>query len=430
MVRSSKASPPSHPVTLTASYADFPAEAILDRVTQALSEMGALDALVKVILAEGRRLLKARDIYLLLREDGQLVLRGALGLERDAAHPLPLAEDWGLEGRALRLGQPVFAHDAEAEPDYRPMPGRRSATGAFLAVPLRLRRRVIGVVAATRSMPGWFTEREAHWLAALAQIAAVAIENERLRAAEQQQAKLRAREEFLAVVSHELKTPVAVIKAYVEVLLRRAADARAPHADIDVLQSIHEQADRMLAMIDELLDFQRLEQGQLRLELSRFDLGALAERVVSGLQLTSASHRLQFVQHGTPLMVLADRKRIEEVLTNLVDNATKYSPPGSQITIEVCPAPESASTPSRPEALLIVSDQGVGVPAEEQSRIFERFYQASGTPVRGHIGLGLGLYISREIVQRHGGRMWVESAPGKGSRFFVALPLAEVSDLD
>lgn len=416
-------------ITRKAPPEDFPVEALLERVTRAVSEMGDLDGLIKVILAEGRRLLKARDIYLLLREDGRLVLRGALGVQRDERNPQSLPEGWGLEGRAIEQGAPLFAYDAEAEAGYEPLPGRRGRAGAMLAVPLRLRNQVIGVAAATRAEAGWFSEREARWLATLAQMAAVAIENERLRATAQTQARLRAREEFLAVVSHELKTPMAVIKAYVEVLLRRAAERDWSSADVEVLQNIHDQADRMLAMIEELLDLRRLEMGQLRLELSRFDLCGLAQRVTRAVQLTVHTHRLVCECEGDSLLVLADRKRLEEVLINLLDNAVKYSPIGSEVRVgvrAVCgPSGDGGGEAAAPDhAMVVVSDRGIGVRPEDQRLIFERFHQASRAPVRGHVGLGLGLYISRQIVEAHGGRMWVESTPGQGSRFYVTLPLA------
>lgn len=436
MARQSKASRPLRSIAPSREHDDFPAEALLDRVTRALSEMGALEALVKSILAEGRRLLKAREIYLLLREDGQLVLRGALGLERENGHAVHLPEGWGLEGRAVEQGRSVFAYDAGAEPGYLAFPGRRTGVGAMVAVPLRLRNRVIGVVAATRAEAGWFTAREARWLTALAQMAAVAMENERLRASEQQQARLKAREEFLAVVSHELKTPVAVIRAYAEVLHRRASQPTGLGSDVEVLESIIDQADRMLAMIEELLDLHRLEIGQFRLELSRFDLRGFAERTVHGLQLASPSHRVTCRTQDGPLLVLADRKRLEEVLTNLVDNAIKYSPAGTEVRVEVhevrldADGQVTENDQATSHALLAVTDYGRGIQPSEQRQIFERFYQASGTPVRGHVGLGLGLYISREIVHRHGGHMWVESTPGEGSRFYVALPLAGQQELD
>jgi signal transduction histidine kinase len=434
MKRRSRASKLARSLKPLSPHEDYPFEALLARVTRAISEMGDLDALVKVILAEARRLVRARDVYLLLKEDSQLVLQGGLGLQREETTHVRLPDHWGLEGRAIDQGVPYFAYDAEAEPGYVPIPGRRGRAGALLAVPLRLRNRVIGVAGATRAEVGWFSERESRWLAALAHMAAVAIENERLRAAEQAQARLRAREEFLAAVSHELKTPVAVIKAYVEVLLRRAADREAPEADLEVLQNVHDQADRMLAMIEELLDFQRLEMGQLRLELSRFDLCALAQRVVRGLQLTATTHRLTCACTVEPLMVVADRKRIEEVLVNLLDNAIKYSPADTDVSVKVGLGPDRGADGStgdaRQEVSIVVSDQGIGIRPEEQHHVFERFYQSNGAPVRGHVGLGLGLYISRQIVECHGGRIWVESTPGQGSRFHVALPTATVSDFD
>lgn len=277
---------------------------------------------------------------------------------------------------------------------------------------------------------------------------------------ERAEVEQQAKRDFLSVISHELKTPVAVIKAYTEVLEQRAERTGASPADREVLARIGEQANRMLGLVDQFLDLQRIETGLMPLELSRFDLAEVARRLAQALQVTTTAHRIR-VEAPKPVWVRADRRRIEQVLQNLLDNAIKYSPAGGPIVVRVTtepvsPAPPAATgtagephgdgaapappTPGAPldasralpavgtrepgVAVVSVQDWGVGISAEAAKHIFERFYQADNVPVRGHVGLGLGLYISREIITRHGGDIWVESEPGKGSTFWFTLPLA------
>jgi signal transduction histidine kinase len=164
------------------------------------------------------------------------------------------------------------------------------------------------------------------------------------------------------------------------------------------------------------------------LEESRFDLVEVARALARNTQVTTTKHRLR-VESPHAVYVRADRGRVEQVLQNLLDNAIKYAPGGGPIVVRVGEAP--AGEDPRPMALVSVSDQGIGMDAEARARAFERFYQAGTAPVKGHVGLGLGLYISREIVTRHGGRMWVESAgDDKGSTVSFTLPLARDQSRD
>ena len=240
------------------------------------------------------------------------------------------------------------------------------------------------------------------------------------------EARHQARQEFLGQVSHELKTPVAVLKAYTELLLRKAEIEPQYGSNQEVLGRMMEQADRMLAMIEQLLDMQKMETGQFSLELSCFDLTDLLRRVAENLQLTASGHRIAPDLNGT-IRVMADRRRVEEVLLNLLDNAVKYSPSGSTITVSARVQSEDSGSE---QAIVSVSDQGIGIPPHDTEHIFERFYQGQGRLHKGHVGLGLGLYIARETVERHGGRLWVESTSGEGSTFYFTLPLARPQDED
>lgn len=226
---------------------------------------------------------------------------------------------------------------------------------------------------------------------------------------EQQQAT------FVSVISHELKTPVAIIKGYASTLSRQ--DAAWDQATLkDGLQVIEEEADRLNELIGNLLDVSRLQAGGLRLHRGPVDLPALAARLIQGFAATASDQfefQLRFPTSFPP--VHADEERIRMVLANLLSNAFKYSPQGGVIRV--------GGWTEGDQALIYVSDQGVGIAPEDQQRVFERFYRVDNTLGRQTQGAGLGLYLAREIVQAHGGELRVESQPGRGSRFVFTLPL-------
>jgi PAS domain S-box-containing protein len=219
---------------------------------------------------------------------------------------------------------------------------------------------------------------------------------------------------FISVVSHELKTPVAIIKGYAETL-RRPEARRNPGVVEEMLSDITQEADRLDRLVDDLLDASRLQAGGLPFrDVDEVDLPTIARRVVERYRSRTQKHelRLAFPEDFPPVM--GDAERLEQVLDNLVSNAVKYSPRGGVIEIR------GQSTPA--EVLVSVSDEGVGIPTDEQERIFDRFYRVEGPETRAVSGTGLGLYLARAIVEAHGGRCWVTSAPGVGATFYMALP--------
>jgi two-component system, OmpR family, phosphate regulon sensor histidine kinase PhoR len=216
------------------------------------------------------------------------------------------------------------------------------------------------------------------------------------------------REEFLSTAAHEFKTPLAVIKAYSQLMERREPD------EAQALSVIQRQVDRLTRLVQHLLDTSRLRLDGSEGRRERFDLGALAAEVVDRMRPAAPAHELRL--EARPAFVLADRDRIGRVLTSLLDNAVRFSPDGGPVEARV-EADDGVVTVS-------IRDRGLGIAPERQAHLFERYYRAhAGTPV-DYGGLGLGLEVSREIVRRHGGRMWFESAPGVGSTFRFSLPLA------
>ncbi|GAP07169.1 MAG TPA: PAS domain-containing protein [Anaerolinea thermolimosa] len=216
---------------------------------------------------------------------------------------------------------------------------------------------------------------------------------------------------FISVISHELKTPVALIKGYVSTLRRDDAQWD-PEVIQDSLEVIEEEADRLAGMIENLLEASRLQAGGLSLKRSDVSLPRLAARIAERMQTQTTSHTIQVDFPEDFPIIFADENRLEQVLTNLIGNAIKYAPGGIiRIHGEVRPQ----------QVIVCVSDQGPGVAAEDIPHIFDRFYRAPDV-ARQTKGAGLGLYLAKAIVEEHGGRIWVDNVPGQGARFCFSLP--------
>ena len=230
----------------------------------------------------------------------------------------------------------------------------------------------------------------------------------------------RLKDEFIGVAAHELRTPLAALKGFVEMLSVQTARGKGRPLDAwqqEALDAIDQATARLVDLIDDLLDVTRLQGGRLRLRLEPHDLVALVRRVVRRLAVTDERHHIEVVAETEYVVACIDPPRVEQIISNLLLNAIKYSPEGGRVTIAV-----RADTPDG-EAVISVRDQGIGIPPAQQALIFGRFIRADNARDRGIAGTGLGLYLCRELVERHGGRIWFDSTEGQGSTFFVALPL-------
>lgn len=225
---------------------------------------------------------------------------------------------------------------------------------------------------------------------------------------------------FLSVISHELQTPIAVIKGYAGLLADDTTDMK-PEQLREKMQIIYEESDRLSKMVEDLLYASRVQAGGLQLNLEPIDLAYLLERVVQKMKTTSKQHELRLHLPKELPTVMADYDKIQEVVVNLIENAIKYSPRGGKISLE--------AHPTSADVVVSVTDQGIGIPEDERGHIFERFSRLDSRYVRERKGAGLGLYICKAIVEAHGGKIWVEPAPTEpgqklatGSRFSFSLP--------
>jgi two-component system CheB/CheR fusion protein len=231
--------------------------------------------------------------------------------------------------------------------------------------------------------------------------------------AQQQKKTLEQKDEFISIASHELKTPVTSIKGYIQLLRFSFKEEGNTRAE-EMLGRADAQVNKLSKLIAELLDVRKIENGQLLYTEESFDLAELVKEMVQELLSFSNTHELHFTA-GEDCMVYADRHKISQVVSNLIENAIKYSPAKSKVIIHVKRHDD--------KACCSVQDVGMGIPKDEQPKIFGRFYRVGSSVENTYSGLGLGLYISAEIIKKHNGKLVVESEYGKGSTFSFELPL-------
>jgi PAS domain S-box-containing protein len=218
--------------------------------------------------------------------------------------------------------------------------------------------------------------------------------------------------DFVSTVSHELRTPLTSIYGFAETLMRGDVDFTDTERET-FLRYIATESERLIGIVDDLLNVARLEAGTLAIALAPVDLGAAAREAVStARELDGGLHRFAVEVEPSELVVRADREKLGQVLSNLLDNAVRYSPEGGTITVSARGGLDAAE--------ITVADEGIGIPRADQQRIFSKFFRA--TPAGQ--GTGLGLFLVRGLVTAMGGRIWIESEEGQGSRFTFELPLS------
>ncbi len=220
-------------------------------------------------------------------------------------------------------------------------------------------------------------------------------------------------------MSHELKTPVTSIKGYVQLLLsilqQQKEDAPEFMPFRSSLRRIDDQVTRLTRLISEMLDLSRIEENRLELKRTKFDLNELVLETVQDINRTSIEHNIS-VEQEQKCLINADKDRVGQVIINLITNAIKYSPHNRDIVVKVFKSKEK-------EAGVTVVDQGIGISEADQKEIFKRFHRVSGKDEETYAGLGIGLFLASEIIERHGGMLSVSSKPGEGSAFTFTIPV-------
>lgn len=228
----------------------------------------------------------------------------------------------------------------------------------------------------------------------------------------------RRRDDFISAASHELKTPISTQKIYGE-LLERLIDKNADEEYKPYIRKINRQTEKLKKLVSDLLELSRVQTGRLSLNYEEFDIDELITEQVEDMQQVSG-HTLT-CRTAAGIQLRGDKERIGQVLINLLSNAIKYAPVASEIII--------TSQVAEGSVVIAVRDFGIGIPKEYAKKVFERFFRGTGTDESTYPGMGIGLNFCKEIIERHGGNIWVESEPGKGSTFALSLPLKKIEDL-
>jgi len=362
----------------------------LFEVSNVLTSTLDLDEVLSLIVDRLVRVYPGASGAIVLREEGEVVREraraGELGKTASAAAQ-----------RALDERRPIVAFD-------------------HIAVPLIANDRLLGAV--VLQVPDYkeFLEEEVRFVGALANQAALAIDKASLYALERQTTERlrdleRARADFVAVVTHDLRTPLSVIRGHLEMLAEKNGKSKRP------ISEATSQVLRLDELVDRILAGVRTDRPELSLRRTRFDLRATVTAALKEVAPMARRHKLTGPRAGQPVFVRGDRRRTAEVVAGLVHNATKYTPEGTRIAVKIERGDDRAT--------VLVQDQGRGVPPNERSRIFEPYARGAGNDEVP--GSGIGLFASRRVVEGQGGDIWVEDAPEGGAIFAFTVPLARAT---
>ena len=404
--------------------------AFLGEIARSITSSLDLDTVLRRVVEGAQALTGSDSSAIMLRdaESGAMVPRHRVGSWWRDWDTLRVTPGRGLGGVAMVTGRPVRTDDYRVDPrvpaEFRTLT-EEAGTMALMVVPVLVGAEAAGLLYIANRTPRSFTDEDETICVRLAEQTAVAVQNARLfgrqeAARAESEAANRTKDEFLAMLGHELRNPLGAIGSAAHVLARTAAGN---HATTRASEIIGRQVQHLARIVDDLLDVSRVVAGKIALRLQPADLGEIARRVTT-LHGGPAGSRHVITVQAAPTWVSADPTRLEQVLTNLLANAVKYTPAGGEITVSVHRDGD--------HAVLSVRDTGVGIRAELLPRVFDLFVQADRSLERSAGGLGIGLTLVRQLVQLHGGTVEASSAgPGRGSTFTVRLPvLADPPDSD
>lgn len=360
----------------------------------------------------------AAVIYLHDSESDEYVAEASTENAREHCAQLRFAAGVGLHGQAVRSAQPVLEPHLDGAVGAEEILDLLGAKGA-LVVPLLSNERVIGALTAVDREGGALTESDRDALEMFASQASIAITNAILYERTKELDRLKS--EFVAVVSHEVRTPLTSIKGSLE-LLGDERFHKLPPPQKELLQICQANTERLIRLINDILDFSKLEASKFTLNLEETDLLKVVAEAVENIRSLAAMRKITVDIHveGTVGTVTVDSMRVSQVITNLLGNAIKFSAEKSRVEIWARGEDDVVE--------ISVKDQGRGISPKDVSQLFQRFGQLDSSNTRKAGGTGLGLVISKGIVEQHGGKIWVDSQLGAGSTFSFTLPRRGFAD--
>ncbi len=394
------------------------AGALSSRTAQAPSTLAAIVSIMA-------RALEADLVAFLILDEstGELVTQsGAFGLEgEEMLYRLSLSDERSSSVRVFKTRRPFMTGDAQDDPQVIAHYAKMWQVHSLMVVPLILEDRCIGVMRVGSRRKNAFSDEQIALVSVIAGEAAIIVEtailNRRLTKTAEQLATLnRMKDEFVSTVSHEFKTPLTTISGFLTVMLE--GDTGPLNAQQMKFLAIAKAASKRLSgLVSDLLDLSRLE-GGAKMEPGPLDLVQLVLESVENHQPAAAAAGKTLSSESTGLvpMVLGDQRWLHLVLDNLLSNAIKFTFPGGRVRVRVADKGEFV--------MVSVSDDGIGIPPEDREKVFERFYRAGNRAQVNAPGTGLGLAIAREVIDKHGGKIWLESELGKGTTFHFVVPAA------
>jgi signal transduction histidine kinase len=379
-----------------------------------------------VILQSCQRLFAGEMVGItLVGDDGMLDVGANAGPrfeELKKLFPLPITRDTA-SGTAILERKVMMFSDTDAE-DMPPKSRdgcRAIGAQSMVFAPMLFEGRAIGTLWVGRPFKGAFSDKQLALLKTFAEQAVIAIQNARLfREIQDKSRQLEVankhKSEFLANMSHELRTPLNAIIGFSEVLLERLFGELNEKQD-DYLKDIHSSGRHLLSLINDILDLSKIEAGRMELELSTFELEAALSNAMTLVRERAQRHGIALEQQVDPQLgeIAADERKFKQILVNLLTNAVKFTPDGGRIDVK--------ARREEDNVIVAVHDTGIGIAPEDQAAVFEEFRQVGRDYTNKQEGTGLGLALTKKFVELHGGRIWLESEPGKGSTFTFTIPL-------
>jgi signal transduction histidine kinase len=383
------------------------------------------------ILESCRRLFHGSNVGInVVGEDGAVHLAAYSGpkmAELERHFPVPLSAESG-SGLAILERKVLHYSDTQADsvPEYAQRGSAIAGNKSILFAPMLWEGKGIGVINVGRNFAGAFSDKEIALLRTFADQAVIAIQNARLfREIEDKSHQLEVankhKSDFLANMSHELRTPLNAIIGFSEVLIEKMF-GEVNEKQLDYLNDIHSSGKHLLSLINEILDLSKIEAGRMELDLSEVNVPDTLSSAMTLVRERAQNHGITLSLDVDPQVgaVHADARKVKQVVLNLLSNAVKFTPDGGRVAVRATLDTDCVE--------VAVRDTGIGIAPEDQAAVFEEFTQVGRDYTKKAEGTGLGLALTKRIVELHGGRIWLESAPGEGSTFAFTLPLMQAKE--